>query len=291
MPYRIRTRQGTVVEILFGALMSEKYEHRSLKNQLEGFQKPTTELSPAKFGWIGLVSLVIGLPLFLLAKKPVDVFGNPQGVSGMGWIQAMPSILGAAGTVIGLICLMTWLSLIADHKKNHPFRVATEGIWEGQNLIPWRDVERITRLGPNNKQLQLLNRNGSRQLIDCDKYLDGDDLREAILFMAPPGAMPAPSMGLGLLPGQTLIAKSWKTQTEALGCLGMTAIVAGGSGLIMSTGVMGVPQGPESGIMTAVGLLLALLLVSGINFISYTLGLSDTEIRFKRTLFPRKSSH
>ena len=287
-PYVVRTRQGTVVEIPFGALMSERFDNRSLKNQLESFQKPAAEPSPKKFGWFGLTGTLIGVPLLMASKRPPDVFRDAQGLSSSVWLQLLPFVIGAVGTVTGVLCLLIWLSLVTERKKAHPYRVATEGIWEGQKLTPWADVDRITRLGPKNMQIQIAFQKGSRQIIDCEKYLDGEDLREAILFMAPPQAVQQPTMGLGLLPGQTLISKSWTTQMDTLGCLGLVAIGAAVLSLAAISGLLGDPRRSDALGMGVLSFLLFVLLGGVMMLACYRVELNDTEVRLKRVLFPAK---
>jgi len=127
---------------------------------------------------------------------------------------------------------------------------------------------------------------GPPRLIDCEKYADGTDLRDAILALAPHSLMKQSSIGKVLSPGETLTAKSWTTQRDSIGCLGVFAVLAL---VVIGTAATGHLSGakPSDAVsFTALGLVFFQLIISVILLACYRLDLNETEIRFKRPLFP-----
>ena len=288
-PYVIRTRQGARVEIPSSVLLSERYDNRALKNQLATYAKPQVTPPPKKFAWIGFVSLIIGVPLLSVSKRPHEVFANADGLSSSTWLQIVPSILGCIGTVSGVFCLLFWISLLADKKKPHPYEIGEGGIREGKKLLTWTEIQHLNSFGAKDLQIQIRLLNGQQRVIDCEKFSNGVELRDAIFSTAPPVALLVEDVAKGLAVGHTLTANSWTTQGSVMGCLALFGVLGLLVAGMATTGKMTTSRPSDVAAVEVLGLLIFLLITTLIVYASYQIDLSENEIRFKRGIFPARS--
>jgi hypothetical protein len=288
-PYVVETRQGLNVQLPGGLFLGEKFENRALLIQLSKYQKPERMPSAKRIAWIGSIGLAIGVPLMAIYKRPYDVFQSADGLSASLWLRLLPSVLGLTFTVLGMFYLMMLAAILGDRKKPHPFQITDEGIREGKKLTAWADIERLTRLGLNEMQIQLDLRKGSAMLIDCDKYTDGADLRDAILTHAPAPPEAETETRQSMMDGQTITASSLKTQGGALGCLACFALLGPVMVIFAASGKMAAKQPSDNLMFEILGWMLFAMIAGVIVLATYRLELIDGEIRQKRLLLPLRT--
>lgn len=285
--YIVLSRHGSTIEVPFGALISERYENRALKNQLAKYEKPHKIPSPKRFAWIGGVGICIGVPLFAGSKRPYEVFANADGLSSAVWLGILPSVVGAVLTVIGVIYVSMALVLLGDRKKSHTYKLTDEGILEGNKLLRWAEIRQVSSLGLEDMQIQFWLHKGPKRLIDCQRYVDGAQLRDSILSARPILEMQNHLSVSERIPAQTITAKSWAGKLGPIGCISAFAILGLVIVFLTATGRMALNKPSDAMSFEALGVLSFLLMGSVAVLACYQVDLSESEICLRRVLFPR----
>jgi hypothetical protein len=192
MPIVIRTKDGSAFKLPMALLVSERYENRALNRKLHRLQPPE-RIPPLKsWVWFGGISFLVGLPIFLLAKQPWQVYGESDGRGGAVWIGLVPVILGAVLLVVGILLFGFGSVFLSAIRSPHPYVINQAGIRRGKRFIPWGEIDRITRW------VQASTASNHRVIEKCDRLLgdylmvvreDETDGRKKLEF--PDGSVPS----------------------------------------------------------------------------------------------------
>ena len=177
----IETRQGLSIEIPMMVLRDSTHEVRALSNHLKKFV-PAPK-APNAMKWLVVTALlfVVGVALLISFPKPKEVFADADPGQVVTWLRAIPAVLGGVLAQIGVFGLLACASILMNKKKPSPYHVTDEGIVLKGKQLWWVDLKEMKRSGSQDMVLRLVPKKGRTWEVYCQRYIDGEQLRDSIL--------------------------------------------------------------------------------------------------------------
>lgn len=181
----IETRQGLSIEIPMMVLRDSTHEVRALSNHLKRLIPPSKSPNVTKWLVVTLLLFAVGLALLMSCPKPKEVFADADPGQIGTWLRAIPAVLGGVMAQLGVFGFLACVSMLANKKKPSPYHVTDEGIVLKGKQLRWADLKEIKRSGSQDMVLKLVPEKGRTWEVYCQRYCDGEQLRDSILAHSP----------------------------------------------------------------------------------------------------------